>query len=734
MWGAKVAGQRHIASLRDAFISYMPFLIVGSIFIIIANFPVNSWSDILDNKYPWLGSVLIFPKRITFDMMSFWITALVAYNLCKYYKLNPIFPIISSVGFFIALTPLVGSGEASDWWKASYIPFGGYAGTSGILLAIVCSIVVTEFFKFCRDKNVRIPMPAAVPPAVTASFAALTPLFLIIIFALVLRGLFGLTEWKYLPVMLEHFLAAPISQGFIGKLGGVVLVTVLGSLGWCFGINSSAINGIVRPFWSQLLPDNQAAFAHYRQAGEYLWNNFNIGVEDFYNYVTTGGAGSTLIIICIMAVFARSEKVKTICRIAIIPGIFNINEPFLFGIPIVLNPMMWIPLILAPLASALIAYGAMHFHLAHMPIGALNPWTLPIGVLGYFTNMHWTGPILQIVTACVAGVIWFPFIKFADMDEFKKENNLDTGVLNTFKTARRLGILPPIFGSLKNDLYWEKYTQKKPYKKELANVLKEKLNQEKMHKQKFTDNVLMLDDNFKTEAQTIEANKLSWLALKEECNAEIKTAKGELRIKIKELSKEQQKDKLLVNQIKNNYKTKIRQIKDSHQGELQTLWNKYQLTKQAGKNKIKTLKKDLRKQIGTTKLSLKNNLKTVTVDFRPLIKIEHQKLKELKQEWLQVYKQLKHTAKLEISYARKTKNKELKTAQEERDHLIHEAKIAGDDIKVSKLKRNFLKQQTEINNKFEDAVVIANAKIFNQKVKPSQLKSDYYKTELENKK
>ncbi|WP_368486406.1 hypothetical protein [Spiroplasma sp. DGKH1] len=83
---------------------------------------------------------------------------------------------------------------------------------------------------------------------------------------------------------------------------------------------------------------------------------------------------------------------------------------------------------------------------------------------------------------------------------------------------------------------------------------------------------------------------------------------------------------------------------------------------------------------------------------------------------------------------KKIKNKELITAQEERDHLIYEAKIVGDDIKVSKLKRNFLKQQTEINNKFEDAVIIANAKIFDQKVKPSQLKSDYYKTEIENEK
>ena len=124
------------------------------------------------------------------------------------------------------------------------------------------------------------------------------------------------------------------------------------------------------------------------------------------------------------------------------------------------------------------------------------------------------------------------------------------------------------------------------------------------------------------------------------------------------------------------------------------------------------LKIDLRKQIRMAKLNLKNNLQTVTVDFKPLIKIEHQKLKKLKQEWLQVYKQLKYKAKLEISKTRKIKNKELEVTQEERDHLIHEVKIAGGDIKVSKLKRNFLKQQTEINNKFEDAVIITNAKIF----------------------
>lgn len=484
VWGTKIASQRHIAALRNGLVANTGFLVVGAFFMIIQQFPVDAWSgeEGLLSKHLWLNNLIGLPKKLTFDTMSFWTSGLIAYNLAKGYKLNPLFPMIASTGAFLSLIPLY-AGNADDfyseWWQTKQIPFGGYAGTNGILLAILVAILVTEFFRFCSVKNIKIPMPSAVPPAVADSFSAMIPITILFVIMSLLRWGFGATPYHYLPVIMEQFLAKPISGKFINQLSGIMTVTFLQSFGWCFGINSGAINGVVRPFWMDLIVSNQDAWADYNKTGIFEWSRFNIGIEDFYNYVTIGGAGSTMTIVFFMSVFGRSEKLKTIARVSLIPAIFNINEPFLFGIPVVLNPIMWAPLILAPLISSIVAYVAMITHVVQPPIGLMNPWTLPIGVLGYLTNFHYSGALLHVFNACLAGFVWFPFAKFYDYQEFRSENNMTEGsILATFKLAKQQGILPPLFN------FTDVHKQSKKVNDEI-NVIKMDIKRLEEGKEKF---------------------------------------------------------------------------------------------------------------------------------------------------------------------------------------------------------------------------------------------------------
>lgn len=583
VWGAKIAAQRHVASLRDAFIAYMPFLIVGAFFMIISNFPITAWTNFIASK-PWLDGLIIFPKRITFDMMSFWICALMAMNLSKHYKMNVIFPMIISVGLFLMLTPLgaPGEGGAADWWVGSYIPFGGYTGTNGILLAVVVAIFVPEIFNFCKNKNIKVPLPSAVPPAVQASFSALIPIFLVIIVGMILRPLFGLTTYGYLPTILEQWLAAPISESFIGKFGGVTLVSLLHGIGWTVGINAAAINGVIRAFWTPLLQDNQDAWQHYINTGEYVWNNFNIGVEDFYVFVDIGGGGATMGIVFFMAIFARSEKVKVLAKISLIPAIFNINEPFLFGMPVVLNPMMWLPLILAPVACAMVTYWFMSMQWVWMPMGAVNAWTLPIGLLGYFANLHWSGAAMQIFAAVIATVIWYPFVKYDDMMSYRAENNIqEGGVLSTFKVAKNQGILLPLFGKQRrNDKWYSTKISEAPYKQGYYDMLQE-------YDLKYWS---MYGESVQSVQELLKNEEFNYLE--------------------RNISKEEKSDKFkkFKKQVKNN------QIKLKN--DQSDLLNEYKPILNSATEAAKNSKSDWKSEIRKNKLQMKSNIKQFNAESK----------------------------------------------------------------------------------------------------------------------
>lgn len=219
-----------------------------------------------------------------------------------------------------------------------------WIGSKGLFVAMIGSLLWTELFCWLKRKNLVIKMPDGVPPAVQESFAALIPALLVMILVLVIRIVFENTHYNTIHQFIYEVVATPVRHygtSYFGALMTVFSITIL----WSVGINSgSMINGIIRPLWMENQTDNIAAI----QAGT---TPPHIITEQFFDMIWMGGAGATLSLVIAMLIFARSKNMREVARLGAGASVFNINEPILFGLPVIMNPIMLIPFNLVPCAA-----------------------------------------------------------------------------------------------------------------------------------------------------------------------------------------------------------------------------------------------------------------------------------------------------------------------------------------------------------------------------------------------
>lgn len=261
-------------------------------------------------------------------------------------------------------------------------------------------------------------MPGSVPPAVSKSFSALIPaMIIIIILTLVVRILFEMTSFSDIHNFITLIVGKPLTLlggSFLGSLVAVFMVQLL----WSMGLHGASIVGsVMTPIWLTMMDQNRLAF----QAGEELPNIVN---SSFIFLVSRlGGSGLTLTLAIFMTFKAKSKQLKEVGKISLGPGIFNINEPLIFGAPIVMNPILMIPFIVAPIISTAIVYLGMNIGVLAITNGINVPWTLPGPVYGYLTTGgHISGAIAALATIIISGIIYYPFFKIYDAQKVREEN------------------------------------------------------------------------------------------------------------------------------------------------------------------------------------------------------------------------------------------------------------------------------------------------------------------------
>ncbi|MGL4676615.1 MAG: PTS sugar transporter subunit IIC [Brevinema sp.] len=399
---AKIEGNKYISAIRRAFVMMMPYIMIGSLFLMIEAFPLPAYQNFMKSTFGdnW-GSIISLPLKATFDIMAVFIAFLVGQQLAKQFNLDDISVGLWSLVAFLMLTPY---GQIPDIGTA--IPLT-WLGSRGMFVAMIVGLYTAGIYKIFIDKKIYIQMPDGVPPEVIRAFQSLVPGLVITTGAFIVRLVIEQTPYATLHNLIYTVLALPLvvlGTSFMGAILTVIAISVL----WSVGINSgSMVNGFVRPFWLE----NQAQNLEALRAGEPLPH---IITEQFFDIVWMGGAGATLSLLLAIFLFARSKHVRGIGTLSLVPGLFNINEPILFGLPIILNPVMLIPFNIVPIVFVITQYIAMSIGLVARPIGVIFPWPTPALISGFLTVGGISGTLMQLFNLILGALIYLPFLKIID--------------------------------------------------------------------------------------------------------------------------------------------------------------------------------------------------------------------------------------------------------------------------------------------------------------------------------
>ncbi|GGE81524.1 PTS sugar transporter subunit IIC [Priestia taiwanensis] len=396
----KIGAQRHLVAIRDGFMVIMPLIIAGALAVLFNNFPIDGWPKWLaDNGYNaiagniWTGS---------FAIMGLLIAGTVAYNLAKGYGVDGMSAAALSIGVFVIFSPLTGN----DTFGIQF----SYLGAQGLFVALFVAIFVTEIFRFLIQKNFTIKMPDGVPPAVARSFAALLPGMAVLLIA-GLAQYFIATSGGNVFTWVFTTIQQPL-QGFGDSLPALLLIAFLNHFLWFFGLHGSNIlGGLIDPIYLPLIEENIKVFGETGNAAD-VPNLVTKQLLDAFVYM--GGSGTTLALLIAVLIFAKSNQARSVGKLATPSGLFNINEPVMFGFPIVLNPMMLVPFILTPLVLSLTSYFAISWGWVSKTV-AIAPWTAPPIMSGWIvTGGDVMGIVLQVVNLAIAVLLYVPFVIAAD--------------------------------------------------------------------------------------------------------------------------------------------------------------------------------------------------------------------------------------------------------------------------------------------------------------------------------
>lgn len=394
----KISSQRHIMAIRDGFIAAMPFMIVGS-FLLVFVYPPFSAESSWGFARSWLAlsgkyeSQILTPFNMTMGIMSIYITAAIAYNLARRYQLDPFMTaMLALMGFLLVSAPQANGNMPT-------VALGGV----GIFTAVIVAIYVTELTRFLKHHNIGIRLPPQVPANIKQSFDLLIPILAVIItlypISMGVQALFDQLLPQAIMALFQPLISAADS------LPAILLAVLICHLLWFAGIHGSAIvSGMLQAFWLTNLGLNQTDLA----AGLPLTH---IMTEAFWNFlIVIGGSGATFGLVLL---FLRSKSVhlRAMGKLSLVPSMFNINEPVIFGTPIVMNPIFFIPFILSPMINAVVAYTAVTTNLLPHMI-SLVPWTSPAPI-GAAWAMGWDFrvTVLVLLLMALSALIYYPFFK-----------------------------------------------------------------------------------------------------------------------------------------------------------------------------------------------------------------------------------------------------------------------------------------------------------------------------------
>lgn len=401
----KLASNRYLSILRDAFMLAFPLTMFGSIVVVICNLPFLN-----DEMKAILNELLGSGQSATMSIMTVFVTFGIGYYLSKSYDVESIFGGAISFASFLILTPFFVTSDSGE--TISNVLSLDRLGAKGMFLGMIVSFIATEIYSRTSRKGWQIKMPDSVPPAVAKSFAALIPAILTLSIFTAINAIVTVGLNTNLHDVIYNIIQVPL-VGLGSSIWATLLAIFFIQFLWFFGLHGQIlVNSVMDPVWNTLMFENLEAY----KAGEHLPHIITKPLMEVFT-VGLDGSGMTLAVVIIMAFFLRKKQYRDVGRLALGAGIFNVNEPVIFGLPIVLNATILIPWVIAPIIVTAFNYFVMAIGIVPAPTGVSVPWTVPIFFSGIIATNSLAGGLLQIVDFILVGFIWYPFLRMLDKQE-----------------------------------------------------------------------------------------------------------------------------------------------------------------------------------------------------------------------------------------------------------------------------------------------------------------------------
>lgn len=409
----KLTNQKHINAIKKGMMAYVPFTIIGAIALLIAYFPYQGYIDAV-TAILGVKDATVWQNAITsinnagMNLGAILATVFIAYNLSKEYKeiIDPIYGTALTLGIYFLMIP----------WQTvdgNLVISTSYFGTGSLIVGILLALVIPELYRYLMEVDVlKIKLPPQEPPMVANSFSSLIPMAIISIIFLALKLIIGMTPYGDIHAMINTVIGGPLTV-LTGSVWGYLIALFLTNLLWILGIHGSSIilGGVLGPFLIMLSDQNRLA----AQAGNALPN---IITNEFNTFI--GGVGLYICIACLIV--CKNKQTKPLCKMALVPAIFGIHEPLVFGLPIMYNVYFAIPYVVLPIIGTILTYIVQTLGWVAKLNGTGVPWTAPAGIYGFLaTGGHISGFVWQVILAVIYTLICIPFAKAFDRSKLKEE-------------------------------------------------------------------------------------------------------------------------------------------------------------------------------------------------------------------------------------------------------------------------------------------------------------------------
>lgn len=419
-FATKVNSFRYIMVIKNAFASLIPVIITGAFGTLFSAMVFDNENGLARIKalsfLAELKSISSAVSYVTLSFLTIYAVFLIGIELARLNNVKGIFPGIVAVMSYLSVNPFVYEYVNADNITviAENVLAKQYTDTKGLFLGMFVAIASIELYCWLgRQERLKLKMPDTVPTNVSESFSALFPTILTVAIIATVGFVIKAVTGMYAYDIIYNIVQRPL-EGIVQGLPGILLLMFIAQVFWVIGIHG---NQMVKPVREPLLLAAIAVNTEAFEAGKEIPNIITMPFWDMY--MSMGGSGVTIGLLIAILLVSKRDDMREITKLSLAPGIFNINEPVIFGMPIMLNPILAIPFIATPLITGTIGYVATSLGFAAKAV-VMVPWPMPPIVNAYLATAGDIGAVVtQIICIIVSILIYLPFVKVSNKAAIK---------------------------------------------------------------------------------------------------------------------------------------------------------------------------------------------------------------------------------------------------------------------------------------------------------------------------